>query len=236
MLCNKSACFYNAKCAERFCNEQWIETYICDCEKSKNLPDIEDNRLVWGLVSFIDTCDNYTLGHSERVGYYSLKLAEALEIPEDDMKILKYASVLHDIGKIKIPSSILNKSTKLTAKEFEIVRSHPQIGYEILAEVDYLIQCRGILLQHHERVDGKGYPNRLGGESIHLMAKIITVADSFDAMTSIRAYRKTPLTTEDALEQLYNGKGSQYDGYVVDVFIGVIEMEGLNWPNGVAIR
>ncbi len=180
---------------------------------------------VRSLANAIEASDSYTRGHCDRVGDYARQLARALKFSEPDIKNLAYASMLHDIGKIGIPGGVLNKASALTDEEFDIIRAHPKIGYEILTDVSFLEESRTILLQHHERIDGRGYPLRLKGEEIHPSARILAIADSFDAMTSARAYRPIPMTMEAALDQLRRGKGTQYDGAMVDVFISLWETE-----------
>lgn len=203
------------------------ETEAMNESLSELLEEIGRNYAVTvrSLANAIEASDSYTRGHCDRVGDYALQLARAMKFSEPDIENLAYASMLHDIGKIGIPGSILNKASSLTDEEFDIVRAHPRIGYEILTDVSFLGECRTILLQHHERIDGRGYPLGLKGEALHPSAKILAIADSFDAMTSARAYRPVPLTTEAALDQLRKGKGTQYDEEMVDAFIGLWKTE-----------
>ncbi len=203
------------------------ETEAMNENLTELLQEIEENYLmtVRALANAIEASDSYTRGHCDRVGSYALKLAERLKLSDQDIMNLTYASMLHDVGKIGISESILNKTTKLSEAEFDIIRSHPQIGHDILMDVSFLEECRTILLQHHERVDGKGYPGNLKGDAINPLAKILAIADSYDAMTSARAYRNIPLSTDEALDQLIGGKGTQYDGDMVDVFTRLIEEE-----------
>ncbi|SHI54091.1 HD domain-containing phosphohydrolase [Lutispora thermophila] len=177
---------------------------------------------VLSLANAIEANDKYTRGHCERVSCLSTDIARKMGLGDNELHVLEFASILHDIGKIGVPSDILNKEGKLTSDEFEMIRKHPIIGYEILAHVDFLSESRNVLLQHHERVDGKGYPKGLKGEEISLLAKIISVADAYDAMTNSRPYRKTPLTKEQAIEEMKKGKGSQFDEVVVDILIDLL--------------
>lgn len=177
---------------------------------------------VQSLANAIEANDKYTRGHCERVSCLSTDIARKMGLREKDIHVLEFASILHDIGKIGVPSDILNKEGKLTSEEFDMIKKHPTIGFEILSDVDFLSESRKVLLEHHERIDGKGYPRGLKGENISLLAKIISVADAYDAMTSTRPYRKTPLTKEQAIEELKKGKGTQFDGEVVDNFIQLL--------------
>lgn len=175
------------------------------------------------LANAIEANDNYTKGHCERVEKFSLMMAQQLQLDSSMMETLSKAALLHDIGKIGVPSEILNKETPLDSEEFDIIKKHCEIGHQILKEVNFLAQSVPIILQHHERYDGLGYPSGLAGEQINLLARIISVADSFDAMTTSRAYRKVPLSFEQAKTELIKGKSSQFDPNVVDVFLACVQ-------------
>lgn len=177
---------------------------------------------VKSLANAIEANDKYTRGHCERVSKISMTIAKAIGIDPEDLSILEFASILHDIGKIGIPSTVLNKEGKLTKEEFDMIKKHPQIGYDILSDVEFLYKSRRILLQHHERIDGKGYPLGLKGQDIDFLAKIISVADAYDAMTSSRPYRKIPLTKEEAIDEMIRGKGTQFEEGVVDCFVALL--------------
>lgn len=177
---------------------------------------------VQSLANAIEANDKYTKGHCERVSCLSTDIARKMGLGEKDIHVLEFASILHDIGKIGIPSAVLNKEGTLSEEEFDMIKKHPLIGYEILSHVDFLAESRKVLLEHHERVDGKGYPQGLKGEEISLLAKIISVADAYDAMTSSRPYRKIPLTKEEAINEMMRGKGTQFDADVVDNFIQLL--------------
>jgi hypothetical protein len=174
--------------------------------------------LMKSFVTAIEEKDPYTRGHSDRVNNLSLKMGKALGIHAKEMKILNYASLLHDIGKIGIIESILNKPNKLTDKEYINIKQHPVKGNKILAHIKQLKECLPGILYHHERIDGTGYPQGLHGEEIPLISRIIAVADVYDAMTSTRAYRKA-LSTETTLQELQQVSGTQLDPDIVDVFI-----------------
>ena len=204
------------------------EKETMNIELSNILEELKKNYLstVRALASAIEANDKYTWGHCERVANISIAIAKAMGLGKEDISILEFAALLHDIGKLGISPEILNKKGKLTQEEFEIVKRHPGIGYEILSEVEFLYDSRKVLLQHHERVDGNGYPQGLYGDNIVSLAKIMAIADAYDAMTSSRPYREIPLTKEQAIEELVKGRGTQFDEEIVDCFI-----ELLNDPN-----
>ena len=174
------------------------------------------------LTSSIDAKDTYTHGHSERVAYISRWIAERLSrqepLDEEQMHKVYLAGLLHDIGKIGIEEAVLRKNDKLTDEEFERVKKHPSIGAGILREIQQMREIVPGVLCHHERVDGKGYPNHLVGDEIPLLGKIIGLADSFDAMTSKRTYRDA-MTVEQALEEIERGLGTQFDEKIGRVFL-----------------
>ncbi len=174
---------------------------------------------VQALANAIEASDKYTRGHCDRVSSISMTIARSMGVSSEELSKLEFASILHDIGKIGISSDLLNKEGRLTQDEYEMVKQHPQIGHDILSDVAFLNESRKILLQHHERIDGKGYPQGLKGDSIALLSKIISVADAYDAMTSSRPYRKTPLTKEQAIEEMLRAKGTQFDEKVIDCFV-----------------
>jgi len=174
------------------------------------------------LTSSIDAKDTYTHGHSERVAYISRWIAERLsrQEPLDEEQIHKVylAGLLHDIGKIGIEEAVLRKNGKLTEQEFDRIKKHPSIGAGILREIRQMREIVPGVLCHHERVDGKGYPNGLVGDEIPLTGKIVGLADSFDAMTSKRTYRDA-LTMEQALAEIEKGLGTQFDEKIGRIFL-----------------
>ncbi|MGE5341457.1 MAG: HD domain-containing phosphohydrolase [Candidatus Omnitrophota bacterium] len=173
------------------------------------------------LVTALDTRDEETQGHSLRVVKYTLKLAEFMGIrQEKQIKVLEYGALLHDIGKIGIPDAILKKPGKLTPDEWEVMKTHPQVGYKILHRIEFLEEASQIVLHHHEQFDGSGYPAGLKGDDIPLGARIFTVADTLDAMTSERPYRKA-LSFEIASQELIRCTHIQFDKRVVDAFHSV---------------
>jgi HD-GYP domain-containing protein (c-di-GMP phosphodiesterase class II) len=179
---------------------------------------------VKALARAIEVKDPYTYGHSERVTEYAMVIARKMKLPEWEMRNIKYAAALHDIGKLGISAQILNKPGTLSEEEFLHVKTHPQMGDSIIAPVSFLAKPRDIILHHHERFDGNGYPDGLEGEEIPLGARILAVADSFEAMMSDRPYRKA-LDLHDAVKEIEDNSGSQFDPAVVRVFVEAI-LEG----------
>jgi HD-GYP domain-containing protein (c-di-GMP phosphodiesterase class II) len=177
------------------------------------------------LTKAIDAKDHYTHGHSERVAEYAVLVGQEMKLPEDFIEKLEYLGLMHDIGKIGIPEIILNKPSKLSDDEFNLVRSHSVVGAEIISNIKFIGEHADIVRHHHERVDGRGYPDRLPGDKISLGAKIIGVADSFDAMTSNRIY-SAPMTKEQAVEELQRCCNTQFCQDVVNAFIKVLKRRG----------
>ncbi len=177
---------------------------------------------IHALVSAIEASDSYTRGHSERVTKYSVAIAKKLGLPQDRLKIMERAAVLHDIGKIGINLSLLHKIGKLSPEDVSDLQLHPEIGIRILEPIEFLSDVRLCILQHHERFDGKGYPNRVSGDDLLLESRILAIADSFDAMTSDRPYRKA-LSLDIALNELTDNAGAQFDPAIVPVFVELLE-------------
>lgn len=177
---------------------------------------------VMALANSVEAMDAYTGGHCERVMEYSVEIAYAMRLSADEIRDIRFGSILHDIGKIGIPGEVLNKADKYTAEDYETMKKHPVIGHAILKDVHFLENGRKIVLEHHERMDGKGYPNGIKGEEIDLLSRIVCVADAYDAMTSNRPYRSQPFTKEEAIAELIRNKGTQFDPQIVDVFIKIL--------------
>jgi len=173
------------------------------------------------VAKTLDTKDSYTAGHSLRVMDYALQIARALKLPKRDLELLKNACLLHDIGKIAIPDGILNKKSALSAHELEHIYRHPVIGRQILSTVSEFEDMLDIVYYHHERVDGKGYPKGLTKHEIPLLARIIAVADTYDAITSERVHRKSR-SRQDAARELKRIRGTQLDESIVDVFLKIL--------------
>jgi response regulator RpfG family c-di-GMP phosphodiesterase len=174
------------------------------------------------LVGAIEARDPYTKQHSTRVKQISLTVAREIGFSQEDLNILEVAASLHDIGKIGIPDHILLKPGKLTAEEYEIVKRHPAIGGDIISHFNLWGQERELIVHHHERWDGKGYPHGLAGEEIPVLARLISVVDVFDALTSDRSYRKK-LPDETALDIIVKNAGSQFDPDMVQAFQSTYE-------------
>lgn len=174
------------------------------------------------LAKAFEARDKYNKGHMERVLKYGLAIASEIDSSLLNDDVLKLSLLFHDIGKIEIPDSILNKPSKLTPEEYEVIKRHPEAGEEILRNVKFLQEVAEIVKQHQERWDGKGYPQGLKGEEIHLYARIVALADAFDAMTSDRVYRKA-MSIEEAVEEIKRNRGTQFDPMVVDAFLRAYE-------------
>ncbi|MER1956857.1 MAG: HD-GYP domain-containing protein [Solibacillus sp.] len=174
--------------------------------------------IVKGVIATLELKDPYTRGHSERVAAYAMNMAEATgKFKPSELNYFYYACLLHDIGKVNIPDSILTKSGRLTDEEFDIIKTHPVVGAEAIREVDGIADNIEVIYHHHERWDGKGYPDGLAGEDIPFLARITAVADAFDAMTSSRSYRPA-LQFEVAHQRILEGQGSQFDPQLVEIF------------------
>ncbi|WP_418791657.1 HD domain-containing phosphohydrolase [Phosphitispora sp. TUW77] len=192
-------------------------------ELEASLKALDDSQsIIYALAVAVEAKDPYTRGHSERVADYSVRLADALGVNISDFSIIRGAALLHDIGKIGISGTILRKPGLLTAIEFQQVKKHPGIGERICLSLKFARDMLPIIRHHHERFDGKGYPDGLKGEKIPLMARIVGVADAFDAMTSDRPYRPG-MTIDDALSVLSQGAGTQWDPELVSIFIYMIK-------------
>lgn len=182
----------------------------------------ENESTIYALTAAIDAKDHYTFSHSNNVAYYATSLATTLGMNEDMIEIIRQAALLHDVGKIGIPEYILNKEGKLTGEEYEIIKGHVEASIDIirhLPSLDYVIPA---VIGHHERYDGKGYPRRIAGEDIPLTARILCVADSFDAMTSKRCYKKA-FPIEVAREKLLQDAGRQFDPDLVYKFVECLD-------------
>ena len=179
-------------------------------------------KLVHVMVNALDAKSPWTKGHSERVAMYAEEIATEMLIDKDEIKNIRLAGILHDIGKIGTDDYLLDKPGKLTVEEFDAVKKHPAMGAAILEEINQLKEIIPYIKYHHEKLDGKGYPNRLKGGKIPLGARILHVADSFDSMTSDRPYRPAP-GIEYALSELNRHKGSQFDHIVVEAFLEVLK-------------
>lgn len=181
-------------------------------------------KTITTLASAIDARDHYTKWHSENVARYSLAIAKEMNYSVLQTETLRHAALLHDIGKIGIKDNILLKADKLTEEEFQQFKFHPEIGEKIVKSLTFFKEVSVLIRHHHERCDGLGYPDRIKSDKIELGAKILAVADSFDAMTSDRLYRKA-LPLSDAIKELRINKGKQFDPYVVESFLKTLEQD-----------
>ncbi|MBN2125065.1 MAG: response regulator [Deltaproteobacteria bacterium] len=174
------------------------------------------------VVHIVESRDPYTAGHQRRVAELACAIAQEMGCPEEQIKGIRMAGIIHDIGKISIPSEILSKPGRLSDMEFELIRAHPQVGYEILKGIDFPWPVAEIAYQHHERMDGAGYPRGLKDREILLEARIISVADVVEAMSSHRPYRPA-LGMDVALEEIFKNRDKSYDPDAVDACLEVLK-------------
>lgn len=179
-------------------------------------------KMLETLAGTLDAKDTYTNGHSMRVAYFSTRLAEALGWDDEAVSELRYEALLHDIGKIGVPDAILNKPSRLSNMEFDLIKSHTIVGSDILKNMIAVPGASAVAKHHHERYDGKGYPDKLSGEDIPLNARIVCIADSYDAMSSDRIYRKA-LSPDIIREELVKGRGTQFDPVLLDEFLKLVD-------------
>jgi hypothetical protein len=180
---------------------------------------------VRALMAAVETKDLYTRGHSERVSAASVLIARVIGMREDRVGSLRYAGMLHDVGKLGVPTRVLQKSGRLTEAEFAAIQRHPMQGLEIVREIDFLDEAMAGIMHHHERLDGLGYPMGLSGQQIPEFARVIAVADAFDSMTTTRSYRGARSVPE-ALVELRRCAGSQFDPGMVEAMVTAIETKG----------
>lgn len=195
-------------------------------KRKKNIEEMS-LQLMQMLSTTIEAKDEYTKGHSHRVAEYSVLIARELGWNEKELSNLKNAAHLHDIGKIAIPDTILNKPSKLSEEEFSIIKEHTIIGANILKNISLIDHVQEIVRNHHERYDGNGYPDGLKGKEIPLHARIVAVADSYDAMSSQRIYRNQ-LPSEKIIQELENNKGTQFDPKITDIFLKLLREDRIH--------
>jgi putative nucleotidyltransferase with HDIG domain len=191
-------------------------------ELSRTLADLEStySQTLWSLVAALDAREHETSDHSQRVVRYTLAIARRLGVTEADLPNVGRGALLHDIGKIGVPDAILLKPGKLTPAEWVEMRKHPQIGYDILRSIEFLGLPADVVLSHQERYDGGGYPRGLAGDAIPLAARIFAIADTFDAMTTTRPYRRG-LPAEAARAEIAKHAGTQFDPRCADAFLSM---------------
>jgi len=199
-----------------------VERFVGDLQRSAN----ENHDLFLGtvkaLAAAIDGKDPYTRGHSERVSRFSVATAQGLGLPENEIEQIRISALLHDIGKIGIDDNVLKKPAALTDAEFEIMKTHPQKGYKIMSQIPAMRDFLPGMYMHHEMINGGGYPQGLKGDEIPMQARIVSVADTFDAMTTERPYQRA-MDLEAALSRLKSFVGTRYDARVVAAFIAACE-------------
>ncbi len=183
------------------------------------------DRTVRALMAAVETKDFYTKGHSERVSAASVLIARGIGMREDRVGSLRYAGMLHDVGKLGVPTRVLQKSGRLTEGEYAAIQRHPMQGQEIVREIDFLDEAMAGIMHHHERMDGLGYPMGLSGQQIPEFARVIAVADAFDSMTTTRSYRGAR-TVSEAIEELRRCAGNQFDPPLVDALVAAVTERG----------
>jgi putative nucleotidyltransferase with HDIG domain len=179
------------------------------------------------LCQAVETKDFYTRGHSERVSRGATLLARQIGMGAERVEAIRYAGMLHDVGKLGVPTKVLQKTGPLTEEELAAIQLHPMRGLEIVRQIGFLTEALDGIMHHHERMDGKGYPMGLAGDEIPEFARVIAVADAFDSMTSTRSYREAK-TINMAIGELRRGAGTQFDPLIVEAFIAALEVE--EWP------
>ncbi|MEH7119166.1 HD-GYP domain-containing protein [Neobacillus vireti] len=204
-------------------------TFITVGLKKNNQRVREDNlELVKALSNALDSRDSYTQNHSEAVAEIAVQIAKAMKLPKAQCNDIHIGGLLHDIGKIGVPEQILTKPSRLTNEEYSSIKTHPTIGFDMVKHISSFKNndVLDIILYHHERYDGNGYPSGLKGSQIPLAARIVAVADTFDAITSKRVYREE-LDLDYALNEIKSNKGTQFDPDIVDVFLRLYEREDI---------
>ncbi|MCY6354795.1 bifunctional diguanylate cyclase/phosphohydrolase [Clostridium sp. ZS2-4] len=217
----------------KFFNKNRVETYYSVLEELEK--DLEEEHIdlitsIKTLISVINAKDRYTYAHSERVVMFSKLLGEKLNLCEEDKKVLKYGAYMHDIGKINISKEVLNKKMPLTNEEWELLKQHPVNGIDMIKSVDSLKNIIPLILHHHERYDGEGYPDKLKGKDIPYLTRMLTVTDSFDAMTSNRPYN-IGKSYDEAILELQKCSSTQFDPDIVEAFIEVVKENKDNFDN-----
>jgi HD superfamily phosphohydrolase YqeK len=182
------------------------------------------------LCQAVETKDFYTRGHSERVSRGSVMIARAIGMRPERVEAIRYAGMLHDVGKLGVPTKVLQKNGRLTEEEFAAIQLHPMRGLEIIKEIGFLDEALAGIMHHHERIDGCGYPMGLAGDEIPEFARVLAVADAFDCMTSTRSYRGAR-SVADAVAELRKCSGTQFDPAFVDALVAAVERDGWQTPD-----
>ena len=181
------------------------------------------------LCKAVETKDFYTRGHSDRVSRGSVMIAREIGMRAERVEAIRYAGMLHDVGKLGVPTKVLQKTGKLTEEEYAAIQLHPMRGLDIVREIGFLDEALAGIMHHHERIDGRGYPMGLAGDEIPEFARVLAVADAFDSMTSTRSYRGARPVAE-AIEELRKWSGTQFDPAFVDAFVAALKREGWQRP------
>ena len=184
---------------------------------------------VGALCQAVETKDFYTRGHSDRVSRGSVMIAREIGMRGERVEAIRYAGMLHDVGKLGVPTKVLQKTGKLTEEEYAAIQLHPMRGLDIVREIGFLDEALAGIMHHHERIDGRGYPMGLAGDEIPEFARVLAVADAFDSMTSTRSYRGARPVAE-AIEELRKWSGTQFDPAFVDAFVAALKREGWQRP------
>lgn len=179
-------------------------------------------KLLIPLMRALDAKDNYTLEHTQNVAALSMKMADKLNLTHDEKMLLQISAYFHDIGKIGMPDNILNKCGPLYDEEFNLIRSHPEIGSQIIGEIEELREVAKIIRHHHEKYDGSGYPDGLIGQEIPYFSRILTIADIYDALTSKRVY-KNEMSKQYVLTEMQQNSGIQFDPKLLQIFLNIAE-------------
>ena len=187
-------------------------------------------QTIGALAEAVDKRDPYTAKHSHRVKEIAVDIGRVMRVSDSELEALEWGGLLHDVGKIGVPDNVLLKQERLNREERMIMNAHPVLGAQIIAPVTKLAPELPIIRHHHEWYNGSGYPDRLIGDEIPKLARVLHVADAFEAMTAARPYRMTPLTTEQALAELRKFAGIQFDPVVVDAFVKTHHVEGVPDP------
>lgn len=222
---------FNISCSPNFDSKLntkgWIGTIKDITELEKNVEMLENalESTVTAMAVIVESKDPYTAGHQKRVKDIAVAIAEEMNLPEDTIGGIRMAAMIHDIGKINIPAEILSKPGELTDIEFKMIKTHPEVGYNILKNIEFMYPVAQIVYQHHEKINGSGYPRGLSGDEILMESRVIAVADVIEAMATDRPYRPS-LGIAAALEDIQQGRGTLYDPEVVNACLRIFEEKG----------
>ncbi len=182
------------------------------------------------ITKVVETRDPYSIGHQQRVSKLATAIAQEMKLPQDKIEGIRVASLIHDIGKVNLPTEIISKPSKLIDVEFNLIKNYPKVGYDILKKVDFPWSIAEIVLQHQEKIDGSGYPRGLKGDEICIEAKILGVANVVEAMSSYKSYRPA-LSIDEALAEISNNKNILFDPEVVDTCIKLFKEKGFKFKS-----